>query len=81
MTPTTYEEWRHCIEVLCDLRLTPDFIEQRLSALRDDRAYQTQRFRETWGEAHLRHVIAWFEQAEKDAKPGSSSGLSKTAEM
>jgi len=64
MTPGTYDEWRHCIEVNCGLQLTPEFVRQRLSALRDDRDYQTQRFREMWGDAHLRQVITWFEKAE-----------------
>ncbi|MGI9435586.1 MAG: hypothetical protein ACR2Q4_12285 [Geminicoccaceae bacterium] len=64
MTPGTYDEWRHCIEVKCGLQLTPEFVQQRLSALRDDRAFQTQRFREMWGDEHLRQVITWFEKAE-----------------
>ncbi len=66
MTPKTYEAWRHCIEVHCGIPLTPAFIEQRLTALRDGNAYQTKRFRETWGDNHLRHVIAWFEQAKSE---------------
>ena len=66
MTPGTYDEWRHCIEVQCGLRLTPDFIKLRLSDLRNDHAYQTQRFREMWGEQHLHQVITWFEKAEQE---------------
>lgn len=66
MTPRTYDEWRHCIEVQCGIELTPGFVEQRLSALRDDRIHHTQRFREMWGEDHLRRVIAWFEQAARE---------------
>ena len=66
MTPSTYDEWRHCIEVKCGLLLTPAFVQQRLSALHDHRNYQTQRFREMWGDEHLRDVITWFEKAENE---------------
>ena len=63
MIPATYQQWRHCIEVQCGIKLTPDFIQQRLSALRDHGDYQSQRFLEMWGETHFHQVIAWFEQA------------------
>ncbi|MEM9629493.1 MAG: hypothetical protein AAGA21_24930 [Pseudomonadota bacterium] len=66
MTPSTYDEWRHCIVVKCGLQLTPEFIQQRLSALRDENDYQTLRFREMWGVEHLRQVITWFEKAENE---------------
>ena len=29
--PTTYAEWRHCIEKKCGLALTPDYIAARLN--------------------------------------------------
>ena len=64
MTPSTYDERRHCIEVKCGLQLTQEFVQQRLLSLRDDRSYQTQRFREMWGDARLRQVVTWFEKAE-----------------
>lgn len=66
MTPSTYDEWRHGIDVKCGLQLTPEFVQQRLSAFHDDRAHQTQRFREMWGDEHLHQVITWFEKAEND---------------
>ncbi|MEM7044839.1 MAG: hypothetical protein AAF543_18680 [Pseudomonadota bacterium] len=72
MTPGTYEQWRHCIEVQCGIRLTSDYVEQRLSALRDSRDYQTQRFQEMWGEPHLRQVINWFERAREELESGIS---------
>jgi hypothetical protein len=77
VTPATYEQWRHCIEVQCGIKLTPDFVQQRLSALRDNGDYQTQRFLEMWGEPHLDQVVAWFEQARLELEgaisPSSSS--------
>ena len=35
MIPNTYEEWRHCIQDICRIPLTPAFVEERLQALAD----------------------------------------------
>jgi hypothetical protein len=73
MTPGTNAEWRHCIEVQCGIKLTPDFVQSRLSALRDNADYQTQRFQEMWGKPHLDQVIGWFEQARNELESTMSS--------
>ena len=62
----TYDDWKHCITVLCRIPLTLAYVEQRLAALRDPDDNGTQKFIATWGEAHLAHVIGWFEQAERE---------------
>ena len=62
----TYDDWKHCITVLCRIPLTLPYVEQRLAALRDPADYGTQKFIATWGEAHLAHVIGRFEQAERE---------------
>ncbi len=62
----TYDEWKHCITVLCGIPLTQAYVEQRLAALRDPTDYGTQRFAVTWGPAHLARVIDWFERAERE---------------
>ena len=62
----TYDDWKHCITVLCRIPLTLAYVEQRLAALRDPADYGTQKFIATWGEAHLAHEIGWFEQAERE---------------
>ena len=62
----TYDEWKHCITVLCRIPLTPAYVEERLAALRDPADHRTQKFIATWGEAHLARVIGWFEQAERE---------------
>lgn len=59
----TYEDWKHCITVICDIPLTLDYIEKRIADLNDPKSYHTQRFIETWGKSHLKQVISWFEQA------------------
>ncbi|MEM9168043.1 MAG: hypothetical protein AAGC56_00170 [Pseudomonadota bacterium] len=62
----TYDDWKHCITVLCGIPLTAPYIQDRLQTLRDPSDYGTQKFIATWGEGHLQRVIGWFEQAERD---------------
>lgn len=62
----TYEDWKHCITVLCGIPLSLPYVEQRLAALRNSADYGTQKFVAIWGEDHLVRVIAWFEQAERE---------------
>lgn len=62
----SYEDWKHCVTVLCGIPLTQAYVEQRLAALRDPTDYGTQRFVATWGSTHLARVIDWFEQAERE---------------
>ena len=62
----TYDDWKHCITVLCGIPLTQTYVEQRLAALRDPADHHTQKFIATWGEAHLARVIGWFEQAQRE---------------
>ena len=64
----TYDDWKHCITVLCRIPLTLAYVEQRLAALRDPADQHTQKFIATWGEAHLAKVIGWFEQAERELR-------------
>ena len=64
----TYDDWKHCITVLCGIPLTPDYVEECLAALRDPADFKTQKFVAAWGEAHLAHVIGWFEQAERELR-------------
>ena len=64
----TYDDWKHCITVACRIELTPTYVEQRLTALRDPDDHRTQKFVATWGEAHLARVIGWFEQAERELR-------------
>ena len=63
LVPQDYAAWRHCIEVDCGITLTPAWIEQRITALQDDRDHHTRRFVELWGSAHHEQVIGWFRQA------------------
>ena len=67
--PQSYESWRYCIEQKCGLRLTTDYIRQRIGILTDSRQEETQRFARTYGEAHLAQVVVWFERAAAEVEP------------
>jgi len=61
--PASYEDWKHCITVLCGIPLTRSYVEARIAALGDPRNYATQRFAEVWGQAQLDRVRGWFADA------------------
>lgn len=65
--PQTYQEWRHCITVDCELELTPSYIEKRLTALQNEKEHYTHQFIRLYGHDYLQVVIGWFQQAQKAA--------------
>ena len=68
LTLKSYEDWKHCITVLCGIPLTQAYVEHRLAALRYPTDHRTRKFIATWGEAHLARVIGWFEQAQRELR-------------
>jgi len=66
MKLTTYEDWKHCITVLCGIPLTSEYIEKRLLELENSSDYGTRKSKETWGNAHHERVISWFRRAETE---------------
>jgi len=65
MIPRTYEQWRHCIEHDCGIRLTTDFVQERLAVYADATHTETKRFTELYGDNHLKNIIQWYTQALK----------------
>lgn len=61
--PETYEQWHHCITVICQQPLTPEFIETRIEALKNLRDYTTKKFVELYGEQQRLRTLNWFQQA------------------
>ncbi|MEM1345525.1 MAG: hypothetical protein AAGI34_13220 [Pseudomonadota bacterium] len=61
--PKTYEEWEHCITVKCGLALTAEYVDARIEALENIDDFHTQKFVETWGEAHRTQTLHWFREA------------------
>ena len=63
LIPETYEQWHHCITVLCEQPLTADFIEARINALNDAKDHTTQKFVKLYGEQQRVKTLQWFETA------------------
>ncbi|MEM6618772.1 MAG: hypothetical protein AAF631_05655 [Pseudomonadota bacterium] len=61
--PTTYEEWKHCITVKCEIRLTAAYVRERIASLSDEQDFHTQRFVDRWGAAHHARTLEWFHEA------------------
>lgn len=67
MIPTTYQAWRHCIEQICRIPLTGEFIARRLSELDDTQLHSTEQLRRHYGDDHFQAVKRWFRQAADEA--------------
>jgi hypothetical protein len=63
MIPTSYSDWRRCIEVDCGIALTTAFIAARIDELSDTSHFRTQQFESLYGAQHRARVLAWFQQA------------------
>jgi len=66
MIPQTYEEWRHCITVICDQPLTSEYIEQRIKALNTPSDHMTAKFVQLYGEPQRLRTLEWFERARNE---------------
>lgn len=66
--PTTYEEWKHCITVTCDIPLTAAYVDERIAALRDESDFHTAKFISRWGGVHHARTLRWFQQAADDLR-------------
>lgn len=64
----SYSEWKHCITVLCQIQLTPEFVKGRIAALSDKSSPGTARFIELYSDGYRLRVIQWFEQAQKELR-------------
>ena len=61
--PATYEQWRNCIEVHCNILLIQPYIGKRLTELQDGKHAKTREFARRYGTDHLQRIIAWFRRA------------------
>jgi hypothetical protein len=73
MIPYTYQDWRHCIQETCKIKLEPNFIRERLLELNDQKHPKTLEFTRHYGEEHTKLVISWFEKALLEVKQDPSS--------
>ena len=63
--PHSYQAWYHCITVDCGIKLTPEYVQQRINSLEDDNDFRTQQFISLYGMQHTQKVLGWFQQAQK----------------
>ena len=61
--PTSYEQWRNCIEVRCGIPLTTEYVAKRLAELQDQKDVKTREFAKLYGANHLQQIIHWFRRA------------------
>lgn len=61
--PSSYEAWKNCITVDCNIKLTAAFIRERIAALSDVNNAHTQTFSKLYGDAHRQAVLHWFKKA------------------
>ncbi len=66
--PQTYEEWHHCITVICKEELTLPYINTRIKSLNSPNNHMTQQFVKLYGEHQRLKSIEWFEQAKNTLK-------------
>ena len=61
--PASYEEWKHCITVVCGIPLTLKYVQERIAALNDGKDYHTQQYIKVWGSEGHSQTISWFQRA------------------
>lgn len=66
--PQTYQEWHHCITVICQQPLTLSYVEERITALNSSKDYMTKKFVQLYGESQRQKTLQWFEQAKNELK-------------
>jgi hypothetical protein len=63
-----HDDFKHCITERCGIPFTSAHAREWFAALSDQPDYQTQKFRETCGDAHLERVIGWSEQDDRETQ-------------
>jgi len=66
MIPKDFESWRICITKQCQIALTSDFAQQRLSIYKQLEHPETKLFIQWYGLAHYQRIINWFTIIEKE---------------
>lgn len=67
MIPQTFNEWIDCMVNDCKIKLTKDFVQQRLTIYENQHHKETQHFIGLYGKQHLTNIINWLNQV-KDGK-------------
>lgn len=60
MIPSTFEEWKYCIEHDCRIPLTKEFARKRLEVYQDESNPETKKFASLYGEHHVYNIKNWL---------------------
>lgn len=63
LIPENYEQWHHCITIVCQQPLTPGYIDGRIKALNNQHDHMTKKFVELYGEQQRLKTLQWFSEA------------------
>ena len=63
MIPKNFNQWKHCIVNNCGIKLTPAFVQERLSVFENRSHPQAKNFVKLYGQQYLDRVIHWFQRA------------------
>ncbi len=66
MIPTTFEQWKNCIVNECKIKLTKDFVANRLKVYEDKRNPETRKFIGLYGKQHLNNIIYWLKKSSSE---------------
>lgn len=58
--PKTFEEWQDCVVNKCNIPLTKEFIQNRLTVYLNKDNSETKKFISLYGERHLNNIIIWL---------------------
>ena len=61
MIPQTFDQWKHCIEQDCNIQLTSEFAQKRLTVYSDEKNPETKKFVSLYGKQHLQNVVSWLQ--------------------
>ncbi|HWL07589.1 MAG TPA: hypothetical protein VNQ76_04230 [Planctomicrobium sp.] len=73
--PRSYQEWKECIMVRCQINLTREFVTRRLGELRNPNELSTREFVRKYGQDYTDQVIGWFAAADAELAPRNGTPL------
>ena len=61
--PKHFESWKKCITEKCNIELTEDFINKRITSLSDLNSNERNKFIALYGESWAKTILTYFNQA------------------
>lgn len=64
--PRHYEAWKYCITEKCGIKLTKEYVEERLAALSNDNSEERKKFIEKFGLDWTNKIVNYFNNARSE---------------